>query len=74
MSRKIRKTLTLGLFAGVLAVGTSTASAQGILKGDTGGVGSVNHTFMIVLSTFLQKKAGIISKVPDSSVCTANCT
>ena len=70
MSRKIRKTLTLGLFAGVLAVGTSTASAQGILKGDTGGVGSVNHTLMIVLSTFLQKKAGINLQVNEGQTLT----
>ena len=70
MSQTIRKTLTVGLVAGALAVGTSAASAQGILKGDTGGVGSVNHTFMIVMSTVLQKKAGINLQVNEGQTLT----
>ena len=70
MPHMIRNTLTVGLVAGAMAVGGSTASAQGILKGDTGGVGSVNHTFMIVMSTVLQKKAGINLQVNEGQTLT----
>ena len=70
MSQKFQTTLTVGLFAGALAVGSSTASAQGILKGDTGGVGSVNHTFMIILSTVLQKKLGVNLQVNEGQTLT----
>lgn len=48
----------------------SPASAQGILKGDTGGVGSVNHTFMIILSTVLQKKIGVNLQVNEGQTLT----
>jgi hypothetical protein len=51
----ISKTLKFGMVAGALTFATSTVSAQGILKGDTGGVGTVNHTFMLIMSTVLQK-------------------
>ncbi len=70
MSRTLKTTLTAGLAAGVMALGASSVSAQGILKGDTGGVGSVNHTFMIVLSTTLQKKAGINLQVNEGQTLT----
>ena len=70
MSRRFKTTLTVGLVAGSLAIGMSTASAQGILKGDTGGVGSVNHSFMIVLSTFLQQKEGINLQVNEGQTLT----
>jgi TRAP transporter TAXI family solute receptor len=70
MSQYIKKTLTVGLLAGALAVGTSTASAQGILKGDVGGIGSVNHTFMIIMSTVLQKKMGVNLQVNEGQTLT----
>ena len=70
MSQKIMTTLTVGLVAGALAIGTSAATAQGILKGDTGGVGSVNHTFMIILSTVLQKKIGLNLQVNEGQTLT----
>jgi len=66
----IIKTLAFGMVAGVLASATSTASAQGILKGDTGGVGSVNHTFMIIMSTVLQKKIGVNLQVNEGQTLT----
>ena len=66
----ISKTLSFGLVAGVLAFATSTASAQGILKGDTGGVGSVNHTFMVIMSTVLQKKIGVNLQVNEGQTLT----
>jgi TRAP transporter TAXI family solute receptor len=70
MSQKIRKTLTFGLVAGAVALATTPASAQGILKGDTGGVGSVNHTFMIIMSTVLQKKIGVNLQVNEGQTLT----
>lgn len=70
MSKKLKTTFTVGLVAGAMALGASSASAQGILKGDTGGVGSVNHTFMIVLSTTLQKKADINLQVNEGQTLT----
>lgn len=70
MSKKLKTTLTIGLVAGAMALGASSASAQGILKGDTGGVGSVNHSFMVVLSTVLQKKAGINLQVNEGQTLT----
>ncbi len=59
MIRNCPPALVSGLVSGAFLCGATTASAQGILKGDTGGVGSVNHTFMIILSTVLQKNAGV---------------
>ena len=56
MSNKLLTSLLIGAVAGLIAFSPTNTSAQGILKGDTGGVGSVNHTFMIIMSTFLQKK------------------
>jgi len=70
MSHSITKTLTAGAVAGALAVAATPASAADILKGDTGGVGSVNHTFMIVLSTVLQKKANINLQVNEGQTLT----
>jgi ABC-type nitrate/sulfonate/bicarbonate transport system substrate-binding protein len=66
----ISKTLKFGMVAGALAFAASTASAQGILKGDTGGVGTVNHTFMIVMSAVLQKKIGVNLQVNEGQSLT----
>ena len=46
-----------------MTIGATTASAQGILKGDRGA--TVNHTFMLIFSTTLQKKAGINLQVNE---------
>ena len=56
MSNKLLTSSSIGAVAGLIAFSPTNTSAQGILKGDTAGVGSVNHTFMIIMSTFLQKK------------------
>jgi len=70
MYKKFKTTLTVGMVAGAMAFATSTVSAQGILKGDTGGVGSVNHTFMIIMSTVLQKKIGVNLQVNEGQTLT----
>ena len=70
MFQGIKATLTVGLATGSLALGLPTVSAQGILKGDTGGVGSVNHSFMIVLSTFLQQKECVNLQVNEGQTLT----
>ena len=67
---QIVKTIAAGIIASAVTTGATTASAQGILKGDTGGVGSVNHTFMIIFSTALQKKAGINLQVNEGQSLT----
>lgn len=67
---QIGKTIAAGVFASAMTIAATTASAQGILKGDTGGVGSVNHTFMIIFSTTLQKKAGINLQVNEGQSLT----
>ena len=67
---QVGKTLAAGVVASAMAIGATTASAQGILKGDTGGVGTVNHTFMILFSTTLQKKAGINLQVNEGQTLT----
>ena len=64
------KMLIAGLAAGAMTLGTAPVSASGILKGDTGGVGSVNHSFMIVLSTVLQKKIGVNLQVNEGQTLT----
>jgi len=66
----VSKTLTFGIIAGAMAFATSTGSAQGIFKGDTGGVGSVNHTFMLIMSTVLQKKIGFNLQVNEGQTLT----
>ena len=66
----ISKTLAAGVVASAMIIGATTASSQGILKGDVGGVGSVNHTFMIIFSTTLQKKAGINLQVNEGQSLT----
>ena len=53
-----------------IAFGAHAASAQGILKADTTGVGGVNHTFFIVLANILQKKAGITLQVNEGQTLT----
>jgi hypothetical protein len=70
MSHKLLTSLSIGTIAGLLAFNPTGASAQGILKGDTGGVGSVNHTFMIILSTVLQKKLGVNLQVNEGQTLT----
>ena len=70
MSRTLKTTLAAGLAAGVMALGAPSVSAQGILKGDTGGVGTVNHAFMVVLSTTLQKKIGVNLQVNEGQTLT----
>lgn len=70
MSKSFKTVLTVGLAAGVMALGASSVSAQGILKGDTGGVGTVNHSFMIILSTVLQKKIGVNLQVNEGQTLT----
>jgi len=70
MSNKLLTSLLIGAVAGLIAFSPTNTSAQGILKGDTGGVGSVNHTFMIIMSTVLQKKIGINLQVNEGQTLT----
>lgn len=70
MSHKMLASLSVGAITGLLALGPTGVSAQGILKGDTGGVGSVNHTFMIIMSTVLQKKLGVNLQVNEGQTLT----
>jgi hypothetical protein len=70
MTHKLLTSLSIGTLAGLLAFNPSDTSAQSILKGDTGGVGSVNHTFMIILSTVLQKKMGVNLQVNEGQTLT----
>ncbi|HJO87189.1 MAG: hypothetical protein QGH63_00650, partial [Rhodospirillales bacterium] len=70
MSNKLLTSLSIGAVAGLIAFSPTNTSAQGILKGDTGGVGSVNHTFMIIMSTVLQKKIGINLQVNEGQTLT----
>ena len=70
MSNKLLTSLSIGAVAGLIAFSPTNTSAQGILKGDTAGVGSVNHTFMIIMSTFLQKKIGINLQVNEGQTLT----
>jgi hypothetical protein len=70
MSNKLLTSLSIGAVAGLIALNPINTSAKGILKGDTGGVGSVNHTFMIIMSTVLQKKIGVNLQVNEGQTLT----
>jgi len=61
---------TAGLVAGALAFGAHDASAQTILKGDTTGVGGVNHTLFKVLTGILKTEAGITLQVNEGQTLT----
>ena len=62
--------LAAAAVAAAVASGAHTASAQGILKADTTGVGGVNHTLFVVLANILQKKAGINMQVNEGQTLT----
>ena len=70
MFNKVLTGLSIGAVAGLIAFSPTNSHAQGILKGDTGGVGSVNHTFMIIMSTVLQKKIGVNLQVNEGQTLT----
>ena len=70
MFNKALTGLSIGAVAGLIAFSPTNSHAQGILKGDTGGVGSVNHTFMIIMSTVLQKKIGVNLQVNEGQTLT----
>ena len=63
-------TLGVGLAVSAFVFSIASASAQGILKGDTTGPGQVNNTFFIVLSNLLQKKEGINLQVNEGQTLT----
>ena len=65
-----RNFATIGLLAGAVALGTGNASAQTILKGDTTGVGGVNHTLFKVLTGILKTEAGINMQVNEGQTLT----
>ena len=65
MRNGIAAKLAAAAVAAAVAAGAHTASAQGILKADTTGVGGVNHTLFVVLANILQKKAGINMQVNE---------
>ena len=56
--------------AAAFVSGAHTASAQGILKADTTGVGGVNHALFVVLANILKKKAGINMQVNEGQTLT----
>ena len=70
MRTAIAVKLTAVAIAAAVASGAHPASAQGILKADTTGVGGVNHTLFVVLANILQKKAGINMQVNEGQTLT----
>ncbi len=70
MRTAIAVKLTAVAVAAAVASGAHSASAQGILKADTTGVGGVNHTLFVVLANILQKKAGINMQVNEGQTLT----
>lgn len=70
MRTAIAVKLTAVAIVAAVASGAYPASAQGILKADTTGVGGVNHTLFVVLANILQKKAGINMQVNEGQTLT----
>ena len=70
MRTAIAARFTAVAVAAAVASGAHSASAQGILKADTTGVGGVNHTLFVVLANILQKKAGINMQVNEGQTLT----
>jgi TRAP transporter TAXI family solute receptor len=70
MSQRISRIAVAAAATALIGVGASNASAQNILRGDAPGVGSVNHTIMIVLSKILATKAGITMQVNEGQTLT----
>lgn len=70
MHHKMLASVSISALVGLLTFSSTGSLAQGILKGDTGGVGTVNHSFMIILSKYLQKKADINLQVNEAQTLT----